>query len=325
MIVLSILLGTVLVPAAVIAITAAGERVLSRMRPTLARRIRPWFWLTPVILGVAAVLLYPGIATLVLSFRSADASAWTGFDNYLWALGSDVLPTFANNAIWIVALPIGIVVVGTVMAVMIDRVRYELAARTLLVLPTAISLTAAGISWRLLYAWSPEGRTQLGAFNAVLQAVGLAPVPWTSRPPTDAQWLNTIALVVVAVWAGLGVAVLILSAAVKAVPVEYLEAARLDGAGELRVFFFIVLPVIWPSMLTVITTQVIAAIKVFDVVYVMTNGNAGTDVVANEMFAQLFQFPNDVGHASSLAILLLVLALPIVWLNVRAAKREMQG
>jgi alpha-glucoside transport system permease protein len=322
MTVLSILIGTVLVPAAVILLTAAGERLLSRARPHLARRIRPWFWLAPVLIGVGIVLVYPGIATLVLSFRGADSTQWTGLDNYLWAFGSDVLPLFLNNAIWIVALPAGILVVGTLMALLIDRVRYELVARTLLVLPTAISLTAAGISWRLLYTWAPEGRTQLGAFNAVVQALGLAPVPWTARPPTDATWLNTMALVVVGVWAGLGVAVLILSAAIKAVPTEYLEAARLDGASEFRVFFSITLPVIWPSMLTVITTQVIAAIKVFDIVYVMTNGNGGTDVIANEMFGQLFHFPNDIGHASTLAVLLLVLALPVVWLNVRAAQKE---
>jgi alpha-glucoside transport system permease protein len=109
------------------------------------------------------------------------------------------------------------------------------------------------------------------------------------------------------------------------VPAEYLEAARLDGAGELRVFFSITLPVIWPSMLTVLTTQVIAAIKVFDIVYVMTNGNGGTDVIANEMFGQLFHFPNDVGRASSLAIVLLLLALPVVWFNIRAARREVRA
>ncbi|MEV7692223.1 sugar ABC transporter permease [Microbacterium sp. NPDC089189] len=325
MTVLSILIGTLLVPAAVILVTAAGERFLGRARPAVVRRIRPWFWLAPVIVGVGIVLIYPGIATFVLSFRDADSSAWSGLDNYLWTFGSDVLPLFLNNAIWIVALPAGILVVGTLMAVLIDRVRYELVARTLLVLPTAISLTAAGISWRLLYTWAPEGRTQLGAFNAVLQALGFAPVPWTARPPTDAQWLNTMALVMVGVWAGLGVAVLILSAAVKAVPTEYLEAARLDGASEMRVFFSITLPVIWPSMLTVITTQVIAAIKVFDVVYVMTNGNAGTDVIANEMFGQLFHYPNDIGRSSALAIVLLLLALPIVWFNIRAARREMHA
>lgn len=326
MTVLSILLGTVLVPAAVILFTAAGERLLARARPAVSRRVRPWFWLAPVIIGVGMVLVFPGIATLVLSFRGADGAGWTGLDNYLWALGSDVLPIFLNNAIWIIALPLGIIVMGTIMALLIDRVKYEVVARTLLVLPTAISLTAAGISWRLLYTWAPEGRTQLGAFNAVMQAIGLGPVPWMARPPAGgAEVLNTISLVVVGVWAGLGVAVLILSAAIKAVPTEYLEAARLDGASEQRVFFSIMLPVIWPSMLTVITTQVIAAIKVFDIVYVMTNGNGGTDVIANEMFGQLFRFPNDLGHASALAILLLVLALPIVWFNVRAASREMKA
>jgi alpha-glucoside transport system permease protein len=323
MTVLSILVGLVLVPAAVLLLTAVGERLLGRARPALARRIRPWFWLAPVLLGLVVVLVYPALATLVLSFRNGDASEWSGLDNYVWALGGDVLPLLANNAMWIIVLPLGIVAVGIVMAVMIDRVRYELVARTILVLPTAISLTAAGISWRMLYAWSPEGRTQLGLFNAALAALGLAPIPWSARPPSDAQWLNSVALIVVGVWAGLGIAVLILSAAVKAVPSELLEAARLDGAGEFRVFFAIMLPVIWPSVLTVGTTQVILAIKTFDIVYVMTNGNAGTDVVANEMFRQLFQFPNDVGQASALAILLLVLSLPVVWFNVRAVRREM--
>jgi alpha-glucoside transport system permease protein len=322
MTILSILIGIVLVPAVVILLTAAGERVLRRLRPRAARRIRPWFWLLPVLIGISVVLLYPAIATLVLSFRSSDSTRWSGLDNYLWALGSDVLPLFLNNAIWVIALPVGILVLGTAMAVLIDRVRYELLARTLLVLPTAVSLTAAGISWRLLYTWAPEGRTQLGAFNAALQALGLAPVTWLSRPPSGAEWLNTLALVMVGVWAGLGVAVLILSAAVKAVPAELLEAARLDGAGELRAFFAITLPVIWPSVLTVLTTEVIAAIKVFDVVYVMTNGNSGTDVVGNAMFTQLFKYPNDIGQASALAILLLVLTLPIVWFNIRSAKRE---
>jgi alpha-glucoside transport system permease protein len=199
MTVLSILIGMLLVPAAVILLTAAGERLLSRAHPRVARRVRPWFWLAPVLIGVVVVLVYPGIATFVLSFRGADGSGWSGLDNYAWVFGSEVLPMFVNNAIWIVAMPLGILVAGTVMAILIDRVRYELVARTLLVLPTAISLTAAGISWRMLYSWAPEGRTQLGAVNAVLQAVGLAPVPWTSRPPSDAPWLNTLALVVVGV------------------------------------------------------------------------------------------------------------------------------
>jgi alpha-glucoside transport system permease protein len=322
MTVLSILIGAVFLPAAVLLVTAAGERVLGSLPPARQRRIRPWFWLAPVLVGAAVVLVYPTVTTVVLSLRSADSSRWSGLDNYLWALGDDVLPIFANNVIWFIALPVGIVVVATAMAVLIDRVRYEVVARTLLVLPTAVSLTAAGVSWRLLYTWAPEGRTQLGALNAVLGVFGLDPVAWIARPPSDAQWLNTVALVVVAVWAGLGVAVLILSAAVKAVPKELLEAARLDGAGEWRVFAAITLPTIWPSVLTVATTQVIAGVKVFDVVYVMTNGNAGTNVVANEMVAQLFQYPNDIGHASAIAVLLLLLTVPVAWFNIRSARKE---
>jgi alpha-glucoside transport system permease protein len=317
-----LLVGVVVVPAAVILITAAGERLLARLPHRARRRIRPWFWLAPVLLLVAVVLVYPALATLWLSFRSPSGAHWVGLDNYAWTFGSDTLPTLANNVLWLVLLPLGIIVVATAMAVLIDRVRYEVVARTLLVLPTAVSLTAAGISWRMLYAWAPATWPQLGMVNAVLVALKLPPVPWTSRPPTDLQALNSVALVVVAVWAGLGVAVLILSAAIKAVPVELLEAARLDGANEWRAFTAITLPQIWPSVLTVLTTQVIGALKVFDVVYVMTNGNSGTQVVANTMFSQLFDYPNQIGHASAIAVVLLVCALPVVWFNIRSIRRE---
>jgi len=317
-----LLVGVLLVPAVVLLLAAAGERALHRIDHRVAQRLRPWGWLTPVLVAVVAVLVYPTVLTLVRSLRGADGTGFVGLDNYLWALTGDNLRSLLNNALWVVLLPLGVVLLGLVMAVLIDRVRYERTARSLLVLPTAISLTAAGISWRLLYSWSPEGRTQLGVLNAVLTKLGLSPVPWIARPPSDMQWLNTVALIGVGVWAGLGLSVLVLSAAVKAVPEELLEAARLDGAGEIRVFLNITLPFVWPSVLTVATTQFTAAVKTFDVVYVMTNGGAGTNVVANQLYTELFRYPSDLGHASAIAVLLLVVTLPVVWFNIRSIRRE---
>lgn len=320
--VLTLIIGVVLIPAAVLTATVAGERLLGRLSRPVRDRVRPWFWIAPVIAIAGAIIAYPVCVTFVLSFRDATGKAWNGIANFSWVFGAQTLPTLADNLLWVVLLPIGIIVVGLSMAVLIDRVRYEIAARTLLVLPTAISLTAAAISWQMLYAWSPQGTTQLGLFNAVLGAFNIPPIPWTARPPGDAQWLNTISLVAVSVWAGLGIAVLILSAAVKAVPAELLEAARLDGASEWRTFWGVTLKSIWPSVLTVLTTQVMAALKIFDVVYVMTNGNSGTQVVANTLVSQLFNFPPQLGRASALAVVLMACALPVVWYNIRSIKRE---
>jgi alpha-glucoside transport system permease protein len=323
--IIAIVIGVVAVPAAVLFYVIAGEGALRAAPGRTRAKVRPWVWLLPVIIGIGGVLIYPSIATLVLSFRGSTGAGWAGFKNFAWAVGPDNWVPFLNNAIWIVLLPVGTAVIGVVMAVLLDRIRYETVARVLLVLPTAISLTAAAVSWRLLYDWEPNGRVQLGVFNAVLQWFHIAPVAWTARPPGALQWLNTVSLVGVGVWSGLGVAVLVLSAAVKAVPAELLEAGRLDGAGELGVFWHIVLPYIWPSVLTVLTTQVITAIKIFDIVYVMTNGNSGTQVVANQMFTELFDYPSDLGRASAIAVILMILTVPVVWFNIHTARREAQS
>ncbi|HXH34209.1 MAG TPA: sugar ABC transporter permease [Plantibacter sp.] len=322
MLIVPFLLGTVVIPAVVIIFTTAGERLLVRFSPTTQRRIRPWFWLAPIIIVVGVILLYPIVSSVMLAFAGPDGTGNVGFDNFAWAFGESMRPLLLNNIIWLVLLPAALVVLGIVLAVLIDRVRYEAVARVILVLPTAISFVAASVTWRALYAYAPEGRTQLGLFNALRQLVGLEPVPWIARPPSDAQWLNTVALVVVAAWAGLGIALLVLSAAVKAVPTELLEAARLDGANEFRAFWNVTLPAIWPSVLTVLTTQIIAAIKIFDVVYVMTNGNNGTNVVANQMYGELFNRPEQLGHAAAIAIVLLVVATPIIWFNIRSVRQQ---
>ncbi|WP_431031090.1 carbohydrate ABC transporter permease [Plantibacter sp. RU18] len=322
MLIVPFLLGTVVIPAVVIIFTTAGERLLVRFSPTTQRRIRPWFWLAPIIIVVGVILLYPIVSSVMLTFAGPDGTGNVGFDNFAWAFGESMRPLLLNNIIWLVLLPAALVVLGIVLAVLIDRVRYEAVARVILVLPTAISFVAASVTWRALYAYAPEGRTQLGLFNALRQLVGLEPVPWIARPPSDAQWLNTVALVVVAAWAGLGIALLVLSAAVKAVPTELLEAARLDGANEFRAFWNVTLPAIWPSVLTVLTTQIIAAIKIFDVVYVMTNGNNGTNVVANQMYGELFNRPEQLGHAAAIAIVLLVVATPIIWFNIRSVRQQ---
>lgn len=289
-----------------------------RRRPrSMAGKAAPWLWLTPLLLLSSLVLLFPLVETVVLSFRRADGTGWAGAGNYAWSFGSAIRLVLLNNVVWLVAYPLATVALGVIVAVLLNKVRYERFARTIIVIPTAISFTAAAVTWRLMYAYQPPGQPQTGTVNAFLSLFpGFTPVAWLSNHTFD-----NMALILVAVWTGLGVAVLVLSAAVKAVDGEMLEAARLDGCGEWRLFVRMILPSIGRTVLTVATTQIIFALKIFDIVYVMTNGNSGTDVVGNRMYAELFQSSNF-GHASALAVILLVAALPILWFTVRIERRE---
>ncbi|MEV7663610.1 sugar ABC transporter permease [Paenarthrobacter sp. NPDC089316] len=316
------LIGTVALPAAVILLTAAGERVLIRFRHDISAKFRPWLWLSPLIIATGVVVLFPIFYTFALSFKGQDGTGWVGLDNFAYAFGEAMRPILLNNLVWLIALPLGVTAVAVLLAVLIDRIRWEALARTILVLPTAVSLVAGAVTWRNLYAYAPPGRNQLGIFNAMLQGIGLDPVAWTSRGPGPTQWLNNVSLVVVAVWAFLGIALLVLSAAVKSIPEEMVEAARLDGATEWSIFVHITLPSLWPSILTVITTQAIFAIKIFDIVYVMTNGNNATNVVGNQIFSNLFNRPNELGHAAALAVVLLAAAAPIIWFNIRSVRQQ---
>lgn len=312
-----LLLGAVLIPAAVYLLLGLGERVLTLAGFGTSRRLRPWLWLFVPLLLIAVVLVYPLLRTVVLAFAGPDGHGWVGLRNLGWVFSGELLGVLGNNLVWLVVFPLLTLVLALVVAVCFDRVRYERVAMTLIVLPTAISFTAGSIVWRQIYSYQPEGTPTRGLLNALWTLLpGARPVAWLQTP-----LVNTLALIVVAVWAGLGVAALILSAAVKSVPAELLEAARLDGAGEVRNFFAIVLPSIAPAVLVVVTTEVIFALKIFDIVYVMTNGNYGTDTLANSMYRELFAV-NDFGHASAIAVVLLVLALPVVVVNIRQFRAE---
>jgi len=307
--------GAVLaVPVVVFVYTATGERVLPVLPYRLRQPARAWWWLAPFLVLSGVVLVLPTILTLVYSLRDGVG---LGFANYGWAFGSAIRPVLRTNLIWVVVLPLFTVALGLLTAVCLDRVKYERVARTLIILPTAVSFAAAAVTWRMIYTYQPAGRPQTGVVNALWTLLpGATPVAWLNTPI-----LNTFALIMVAAWVNLGVVVLVFSAAVKALPSELLEAARLDGAGELRVFWAISFRLLWPSIVTVLTTQVVAGLKIFDIVYVMTNGRSDSDVIANRMYSELF-VARDLGHASAIAVLLLLASLPVVVLNLCHLRRE---
>ncbi|WP_326761660.1 sugar ABC transporter permease [Streptomyces phaeochromogenes] len=312
---LQITAAVIAAPAIIALLIISAERALGR-RPRTAARVRPWVWLLPAFLLSGAILVYPMADTVLLSLRRADGTGWAGLSNYAWSVSSALLPTLRNNALWLVLVPAVTIALGLAVAVLGDKVRYERIIRTLVLIPAGISFAAAGVIWRLMYEYKPPSAQQTGTVDGVLGAVGVDPVPWVADPS-----VATYALIFVGCWMTLGTTALILSAGVKNIPGELIEAARLDGAGEWRIFRSVTLPTLWPSVLVALTTQVIFALKVFDIVYVMTNGQFDTDVAANRIYAELF-VANNFGHASALAVILLIISSPVMFLNIRQFRQE---
>jgi alpha-glucoside transport system permease protein len=312
---LLIVIGAVGIPVAVYLMLGLGDRLAGLLPARMGKRIRPWVWLFLPVALVVLILVYPLVSTIAVSFL--DAAQGASFGNYIWAFKGAMLKVLQNNLTWLVVFPVATLLLALLAAVLFDRVKYERLAVTVIVLPTAISFSAGSVIWTRMYQYRPPGSSQTGLLNALWTLVpGAEPVAWLQTPV-----VNNLALIVVAVWLSLGVATLILSAAVKNVAPELAEAARIDGASEWRIFRSITLPSIRPAVLVVLTTQVIAALKVFDIIYVTTNGNYQTDVIANRMFNELFQGRSP-GHASAIAVILLVVAMPVVVLNVAQFRRE---
>jgi alpha-glucoside transport system permease protein len=306
-------------PAASVAYIVAAELALGRLSVRRRRALRPWAWLAPALAFVAVFLVYPTLDTLVLSLRDAAGVRWVGLANYLYAFqSSEALVALRNTLLWFVLFT-GLVVAGGLgIAAVAERVRYDAAVRGIVFLPMALSFTAAGVIWKFVYEFRPAGAPPIGLLNAALAAAvrGFEPRAWLVGAP----W-NTLFLIVVGVWIWAGFATVVFAAALKAVPAEMLEAARVDGAGEWRVFRQITLPVIGPTTAAVATAMVITALKVFDVVYVMTSGNFDTDVLATRMYHALF-VDQHLGRAAALAVILLAATVPVMAVNLRRLRRE---
>jgi alpha-glucoside transport system permease protein len=299
------------VPALTAGYVIAAERGLGLLPDRARRAVRPWLWLAPALLLLAVFLVYPTVQTIWLSLYDARSEAFVGLANYQYVFGdSQMLGALRNNVIWLVVFTGAAVGLGLLFAVLVDRVPYEAVARSVVFLPMAISFVAAGVIWKFMYDYRPLGSAQTGALNAVVTGLGADPQAWLINPPG-----NNLALIAVAVWTWTGFCVVILSAALKGIPGEVLEAARVDGADELQIFRHIVFPLISPTVAVVTTTMVIFALKAFDIVYVMTNGNYETEVIANRMYKEMFNF-RHFGRAAAIATILLAAIVPVMWVNV---------
>jgi alpha-glucoside transport system permease protein len=301
------------VPAVLVGYIYGTEQLLRFAPDTRRDRIRPWLWLLPAFAFLAVFLIWPTIGTVVRSLQDKAGTAFVGLDNYLWFFQTDeALIALRNNALWLIFLPLLTVGIGLVIAVLVDRVRYETVAKSVIFVPLAISMVAAGVIWKFMYAYPLPGQPNTGSVNALLSLIGVGPIAFTIN---DTAALNTFALIIVMAWMWTGFAMVILSAALKGISPELLEAARVDGASEWQVFKGIVFPLLVPTIAVISTTMVITALKAFDIVYVMTGGQNDTNVIAHLMYQEMFSF-GDFGRASALAVILLIAIVPIMLLNI---------
>jgi alpha-glucoside transport system permease protein len=307
------------IPAVIVGYIYGAEWLLRFAPERLRGRLRPWLWLLPALLFLFLFLVWPTILTIARSFQGALAGTFVGLDNYVWFFtSSDALISLRNNLMWVVLLTVFTVGLGLLIAVLVDRVRYEQAAKAIIFVPLAISMTAAGVIWRFMFEYQSPGQPQTGTLNGILAVVGINPVAWLQ---VESLGLNTVFLIIVMTWMWTGFAMVILSAALKGISVELLEAARVDGATEWQVFRRIVFPLLLPTIAVVSTTIVITALKAFDIVWVMTGGNFNTDVIASQMIKEMFQFGNF-GRGSALAVILLIAIVPVMLININRFRAQ---
>jgi len=288
-----------------------------------ANIIRPWLFLFPAMLALSVYLVYPIFETVFLSLTErlpGNKYVWVGTDNYRQMLAD---PKFAealiNNLLWLLIVPAFSTAFGLLAAQLTDRISWGNAAKSLIFMPMAISFVGASVIWKLVYDARPAGQEQIGVLNSIYVAITQNdPQTWLTQIP----W-NSFLLMVVLIWIQTGFAMVILSAALRGIPEETVEAAIVDGANPFQIFFHIKVPQIMPTILVVWTTITVTVLKVFDIVYAMTNGQWETQVLANYMFDKLFR-ANDWGVGSATAMVIMLLVTPILFLNIRNARREME-
>lgn len=311
--------GLMVVGLAVFAVVVGVLLFLADRAPKRGRD----FWqllafVAPAMILLAIGLIYPAIRTAYLSFTNRTGREWVGLQNFEWMFTQpEIITVLVNTLIWVALVPTLSTIFGLAYAIFIDKSHGEKILKSLVFMPMAISFVGAGIIWRFVYEYREQGFSeQIGILNQIIVWVGGEPQQFLQNSP----W-NTFFLIVVMVWIQTGFAMVLLSAAIKGVPVEIIEAARLDGANPWQQFINVTIPGIRGTLVVVVTTISIATLKVFDIVRAMTGGNFGTSVVANEMYTQAFN-RGEIGQGSALALVLFVMVLPIVIYNVRVMRKQ---
>ena len=297
------------------------NRVVDLLSERFRETIRPYVFVGPALVLLAVFLVYPVFNTILISFQNSNSREFVGLENYKFVF-TDVtmLRSIRNTAGWLILVPIAAVSIGLAFATMADRLRRgEAVAKSLIFLPMAISFAGASITWQLIYSYRSQGfGSNIGLLNGIMLGLGQEPAKWLELQP----W-NNLFLMVIMVWMQTGFAMVVLSAAIKAVPDEIIEAARIDGASELQVFWRIMVPTIIPTIVVVTTYMVINAMKVFDIVFVQAASaeNNGTVVMAERMIRWFFQL-NHNGRGAAVAVVLFLAVIPVMVWNMRRFREQ---
>ena len=320
--------------------------LLSLLPERIYRKVNWMAFLLPAALLVILVLVAPLVQTVIWSFKSDNVKEWVGGKNYVEIFTDEVKPDkveakkeegavfvtddrilddrfmdiLLNNFLWVLVVPAATVVVGTATATLTNQVgaKRERVFKSLIFMPMAISFVAASTIWAYFYSYVPPGRPEVGLLNALVKLFGGEAQPWLT---IDKGRLNSFLLMAVIVWLQGGYAMVVISAAIKNVPVETLEAAQLDGANSWQVFFRVVLPQVWGTVMSVFVTILIMVMKIFDIVLSMTRGNFTTSVLAFEWYKEFFENSN-LGPASAVVTILVVLIAPLMWLQIRTVRQQ---
>lgn len=310
------------VPLVLLGYIIGGEQVIERLPDRLQNWARPYFWALPAVGFATIFMVYPMARTVLISFRNSEDSDWAAgpwgvFANYHYFFTfPDTLTALRNSVAWLIFYTFFAVFLGLVIAILVDRVRYESLAKIAIFLPVPISAVAASIIWKFMFDYQPPGQTQTGTLNALLGIFHQDPQPWLINEP----FVNNAALIFVGIWTAVGFCMVIISASLKAISSEVLEAARIDGANEFQIVRLIITPLLWPTITVVGTTMLINALKTFDIVYVMTNGAYDTDVIATRMFSQMQSA--HYGRAAAVGVVLFIAIVPLLIVNIRRFQQQ---
>lgn len=285
----------------------------------MGRRLGGALFVLPAGLLLVVFLIYPTLLTVRMSLDTGAGlrlTKFVGLANFerlfadrLFIDLSAMSGAVVNNGLWLILYVGACLGLGLLIAALADRVRYERFIKAIVFAPQAIAATAAAIIWLLVYAPQPN----IGLLNGVLGAVGIGPIGWLGQTSTV-----NLAIIVAATWAGTGLVVVILSAAIKGVPPELIEASMIDGASPFQTFRRIVVPMISTPISVVVVTLAISVIKVFDIVFVMTHGGpAGASrVIGYFYYVQTFEAGRG-GYGAAAAVVMILLMIPIMALNIR--------
>ncbi len=275
-----------------------------------------WLYLMPSLAILGFYLVYPSIHTIIISLFDRYSKIFVGGQNYLHILSSaDLISVLKNNLLWLVFFTVITVSLGFLIAFLADRIRFESIVKSVIFMPMAISFVSAGVIWKFVYAFRPAEVSQIGILNALAVELHIEPVAVLVT-----QNINNFALIFVGIWVWTGFCMVVLSAALKGIPQDILESARLDGATEFQILRHVIMPLMLPTILVVATTMVINVLKIFDIIYIMTNGDFGTEVIATRIFKEMFLYRNF-GRASSFAVILLIAIIPIMIFNLYRFRR----